>query len=1064
MFLNRLNKPKKVLLLGSGALKIGEAGEFDYSGSQAIKALKEEGVKVVLLNPNVATVQTSEGMADEIYFLPVNADTAEEIIKKEKTDGIMIAFGGQTALNAGLALYDRGALERNGVKVYGTPIEAVRNTEDRELFAKKMLEIGVKIARSKAACSPGEVRDAVKEIGLPVILRGAFALGGLGSSIVKTEEQLEKILPNLFSQVSQILVEESLEGWKEIEYEVVADAGGACITVCNMENLDPLGVHTGDSIVVAPSQTLNNAEYYMLREIALKTIRHLGIIGECNIQYALDPQSEDYRVIEVNARLSRSSALASKATGYPLAYVAAKLALGFSLTELPNEITRKTSAFFEPALDYCVVKVPRWDLEKFSGVETTIGSSMKSVGEAMGIGRDFAEALQKALRMVSIGVEGLEGDAMRSVDLREAISVANPYRIFAIANALRRGFDEKEICELSRIDRWFVSQIKRVVDLERKIEASPWPLDKEFLLELKKTGFSDAQIAGIAGKTADEVRGLRREFGVRPVRRQIDTLAAEYAAQTNYLYLSYDGTIDEAIDGKDKKVLILGSGVYRIGSSVEFDWCCVNAVQTAKELGFDVVLLNCNPETVSTDYDVCDKLIFDEISLETVLEIVEIEKPWGVIISVGGQAPNNLAMKLAKNGVKILGTQAEMIDAAEDRHKFSSLCDAAGIDQPVWMEYKGEGDLALAREKIGYPALVRPSYVLSGAAMRVVNDETQLRNFLARAALVSPDYPVVISRYETGAKEIEIDAVADDGKIAAWAISEHVENAGVHSGDATLVLPPQRLYLETVRRIKAVAKLLAEKLRISGPFNIQFLARDNHIKVIECNLRASRSLPFVSKTTKVNYVKLATKIMLGERVEPGENRALDLDYVAVKAAQFSFLRLPGADPTLGVEMASTGEAACFGDDLHEALLKSLLSTGFKIPQKGVLVAVGPDREKKDFADLVKALYDLGLDVYATPGTAKALREAGRQCKTVFKLSENKSPSTIDVIVNRDVDMVVNIPKGGNESERIDGFAIRRTAVDRGAPLITNIQLAKAIIKALECGADKRLQTKPWSAY
>lgn len=1064
MFLNRLNKPKKVLLLGSGALKIGEAGEFDYSGSQAIKALKEEGVKVVLLNPNVATVQTSEGMADEVYFLPVNAETAEEIIKKEKTDGIMIAFGGQTALNAGLALYDGGALERNGVQVYGTPIEAVRNTEDRELFAKKMREIGVKIARSKAACTASEVKAAVDEIGLPVILRGAFALGGLGSSIVKTEEQLEKILPNLFSQSSQILVEESLEGWKEIEYEVVADAGGACITVCNMENLDPLGVHTGDSIVVAPSQTLNNAEYYMLREIALKTIRHLGIIGECNIQYALDPHSEDYRVIEVNARLSRSSALASKATGYPLAYVAAKLALGFSLTELPNEITRKTSAFFEPALDYCVVKVPRWDLEKFSGVETTIGSSMKSVGEAMGIGRDFAEALQKALRMVSIGVEGLEGETMRSVDLREAISVANPYRIFAVANALRRGFAEDEICALSRIDRWFVSQIKRVVDMERKIEASAWPLEKELLLELKKTGFSDAQIAGIAGRTAEEVRGLRRELSVRPIRRQIDTLAAEYAAQTNYLYLSYDGTIDEAIDGKEKKVLILGSGVYRIGSSVEFDWCCVNAVQTAKELGYDVVLLNCNPETVSTDYDVCDKLIFDEISLETVLEIVEIEKPWGVILSVGGQVPNNLAVKLANNGVKILGTQAEMIDAAEDRHKFSSLCDAAGIDQPAWMEYKGEGDLALAREKIGYPALVRPSYVLSGAAMRVVNDETQLRNFLARAALVSPDYPVVISRYETGAKEIEIDAVADDGKIAAWAISEHVENAGVHSGDATLVLPPQRLYLETVRRIKAVAKLLAEKLRISGPFNIQFLARDNHIKVIECNLRASRSLPFVSKTTKVNYVKLATKIMLGERVEPGDNKALDLDYVAVKAAQFSFLRLPGADPTLGVEMASTGEVACFGDDLHEALLKSLISTGFKIPKIGVLVAVGPDKEKKDFADFSETLYKLGLRVYATPGTAKALREAGRECETVYKLSENKSPSTIDVIVNRGVDMVINIPKGGNESERIDGFAIRRTAVDRGASLITNIQLAKAIIKALECGAHKRLSAKPWSAY
>ncbi len=1056
---------RSVLILGSGALKIGEAGEFDYSGSQAIKALKEEGIRTVLVNPNIATIQTSEGMADEIYFLPVTPEFVEGILEKEKVDGILLAFGGQTALNCGIALWDRGILQKHRVRVLGTQVDVIRDTEDRALFNKRLAEIGVKTARSRACISMEEVWEAAQEIGFPVMLRGAFALGGLGSTIAKNGSDLAKVVDVIFSQVSQVLVEESLEGWKEIEYEVVADSFGHCITVCNMENLDPLGVHTGESIVVAPSQTLNNNEYHMLREIAIKTIRHLGIIGECNIQYALDPNSADYRVIEVNARLSRSSALASKATGYPLAYVAAKLAMGYELTQLANKITRKTKAFFEPALDYCVVKVPRWDLEKFERVERAIGSSMKSVGEVMAISRDFTSALQKALRMVGIGVEGLEGEKMAAVDLREAISIANPYRLFAIATALRKGIEIEQIFDWSKIDRWFIFQIQRIVEQEKKLEKSLWPMSRDLLLESKVMGFSDSRIACLHGRSEKDVREFRWELGIRPVRRQIDTLSAEYAAETNYLYLSYDSHEDESISSGKPRLLILGSGVYRIGSSVEFDWCCVNTIQTAQKMGYETVLINYNPETVSTDYDVCDRLIFDEVSLETVLEVYRQENPVGVMISVGGQVPNNLALKLEREGVRILGTRADMIDHAEDRHKFSSLCDSLEINQPLWTEYTGEQNLQEVGDKIGFPVLVRPSYVLSGAAMRVVYNSENLKNFLERAALVSPDYPVVISHYESGSKEIEIDAVADNGKVIVWAISEHIENAGVHSGDATLVLPPQKLYLETARRVKHTARKLAEALNITGPFNIQFLARDNQIKVIECNLRASRSFPFVSKVTKVNFVELATEIMLGKKPENIVNRNLDIDYVGVKAAQFSFRRLAGADPLLGVEMASTGEVGCFGDNLHEALLKSLISTGFQKPQKGVLLAIGTSSDKAEFIKYARLLSDMKLPLFATRGTAHALQEKGIDCQMVHKYSDKCSPSTIEIIKKREVDLVINIPQEYSIAEEIDGYHVRRQAIDHGVFLITNLQLAKAVVKALVAfQSHDDLKIKSWREY
>ncbi len=1043
-----LSRPENVLILGSGALKIGEAGEFDYSGSQAIKAIKEEGIRTVLINPNIATIQTSDGMADEIYLLPVNPEFVEEVIKKEHIDSILLSFGGQTALNCGIELQRSGILDKYGVKVLGTPVKSIMDTEDRQLFYERLNEIGVKCARSRACYSPLKVRDAAKDIGYPVMLRGAFALGGLGSAIVNSEEELDRIIDKIFSMVPQVLVEESLRGFKEIEYEVVLDSYGNGITVCNMENLDPIGVHTGESIVVAPSQTLNNHEYHMLREIALKTIKHLGIIGECNIQYALNPDSDDYRVIEVNARLSRSSALASKASGYPLAYIAAKLALGYNLTELPNRITHRTKAFFEPALDYCVVKIPRWDLEKFAKVEKTIGSSMKSVGEVMAIGRDFLEALQKALRMIGVGVEGLEGETMRLVDYKEAISNANPYRIFAIANALRNGISIEQIYEWSRIDRWFLEQINRVIYYEKLIENSR-ELSRDLLLDLKKAGFSDNQIARLSRTSPDRISGLREEYDIHPVRRQIDTLAAEYEADTNYLYLSYDSQEDEAITGDKPKVLILGSGVYRIGSSVEFDWSCVNTIERVKELGYETILINNNPETVSTDFDVCDRLVFDEISLETVMEVVRLEKPAGVIISVGGQVANNLATSLAERGVKILGT-----------HKFSLLCDSLNIEQPIWMEYTGREDIDEIIEKVGFPLLIRPSYVLSGSAMRVVRSRESLITYLERAALVSREYPVVISHYEVGAKEIEIDAVAKEGEILVWAISEHIENAGVHSGDATLVLPPQRLYLETIRRIKIISRRLARALKISGPFNIQFLAKDNNLKVIECNLRASRSMPFVSKATGVNYIKIATSVMLGDRIPPIENRALDLDYVAVKAAQFSFRRLAGADPVLGVEMASTGEVGCLGDDINEALLKSMISTGFTIPESSVLFSVGLESDKSALLEYVFMLVKEGFKIYATSGTAEYFRRYGIESETVYKLSENSSPSVVDIIKEGKVDLVVNIPSDYGFQEQMDGYVIRRAAIDYGVSLITNLQLIKALISAIVRYRHNEISLKP----
>ncbi|MFH2009056.1 MAG: carbamoyl-phosphate synthase (glutamine-hydrolyzing) large subunit [bacterium] len=1057
-----LPRPSRVLLLGSGALKIGEAGEFDYSGSQAIKALQEEGVPVVLVNPNIATIQTSEHLADEVYFLPVTPEYVEQVIEREGVDAILLSFGGQTALNCGLALADRGVLEKYGVRVLGTPIETIRDTEDRALFIARLAEIGVHTARSQACATPDEVRRAVSEIGFPTMLRGAFALGGQGSAIVATLAELEEALLTIFAQVSQVLVEESLAGWKEIEYEVVADRAGNCVTVCNMENLDPMGVHTGESIVVAPSQTLNNHEYHLLREVALKTIRHLGIVGECNIQYALDPRSDTYRVIEVNARLSRSSALASKATGYPLAYIATRLALGKTLLELPNAVTRRTKAFFEPALDYCVVKVPRWDLEKFSQVTTTIGSAMKSVGEVMAIGRDFLEALQKALRMLQVGVGGLEGETIAVESLEQAIRVPNPYRVFAIANALRQGTTVEQIHEWSRIDPWFLHQLHRVCEGEQEIQHAGWPLPRALLRRLKLAGFADCQIARLAGRTEEEVRALRHEHGLVPRRRQIDTLAAEYPAETNYLYLSYDTEQDEAITGDKPRVLVLGSGVYRIGSSVEFDWCCVNAVRACRELGYETILINHNPETVSTDFDVCDRLIFDEISLETVLEVVAQEKPIGVVVSVGGQVSNNLAIGLARAGVRILGTSAESIDRAEDRNKFSSLCDEVGIDQPRWTEYTGEQDLGEIVKTLGFPMLVRPSYVLSGAAMRVVWDQSHLENFLRRAALVSPDYPVVISRFETGSKEIEIDAVADHGELVVWAIAEHIENAGVHSGDATLVIPPQKLYLETVRQIKQAARGLARALEITGPFNIQFLAKNNRVKVIECNLRASRSAPFVSKASKTNFIHLATQIMLGRPPGPVENRTLDMDYVVVKAPQFSFSRLTGADPTLGVEMASTGEVACFGEDLHEALLKSLAATGFRRPRKGVLLSIGKDKE--GFQTAARTLHAMGLKLFGTSGTAAYFNELGLEVEPVHKLSEKQSPSVVETLRDGTVDLVINIPKEYALQESQDGYQIRRTAVDLGIPLFTNAQLSRLLIKAMASTQESELLVKPWSAY
>ncbi|MGE0622616.1 MAG: carbamoyl-phosphate synthase (glutamine-hydrolyzing) large subunit [Pseudomonadales bacterium] len=1040
-------KPNRVLVLGSGALQIGQAGEFDYSGSQAIKALKEEGICTVLLNPNIATIQTSEDLADKVYLLAVTPENVEQIIVKENIDAILLSFGGQTALNCGVALYKSGALERLHVRVLGTPVEAILDTEDRQLFKDCLEEIDVKTAVSYACNSISEARTAAEKIGLPVMLRGAFALGGKGSGIVDTPEALDDALRRAFAGgMPQVLVEECLRGWKEIEYEVVRDARDNCITVCNMENFDPLGIHTGESIVVAPSQTLDDAEYQLLRTLAIRTVRHLGIVGECNIQYALNPLSRDYRVIEVNARLSRSSALASKATGYPLAYVAAKIGLGYTLPEIPNGITRKTSAFFEPALDYLVCKVPRWDLNKFHGASVEIGSEMKSVGEVMAIGRSFPEVIQKALRMLDIGVDGLDPDAFGSdgTDYRRP----TPTRIFAIAKALEQGTTVAEIAAATGIDRWFLAALQRIVEVRQVLTSAGEPLAPELLRTAKQLGFSDKGISRLTGVETTDIREARRGHGIIPHFAQIDTMAAEFPAETNYLYATFSATVDDVAPSRNRKIMVLGSGPYRIGSSVEFDWCAVNAATAANELGYETIMVNYNPETVSTDYDVCDKLIFDEISLETVLDIYDREKPDGVVVNMGGQIPNNLALRLHQAGVKILGTHPENIDRAEDRSKFSALLDRLGIDQPAWFHVTNMDEVEETVHRLGgFPVLARPSYVLSGAAMSVAHEINELRRILERAKDVSAEYPVVVSKFETHAREIEIDAVADRGELILHAISEHVEDAGVHSGDATLVLPPQTLYIATIRRVKQIAAAVAKALDITGSFNMQFLAKHNSVKVIECNLRASRSLPFVSKVTGTNFAREAMRRMLGVAGDASAN-SLDLDYVGVKVPMFSFSRLSGADPLLGVEMSSTGEVGCIGADLYEALLQGLLATGFKFPRRGVLLSLGPLEDKYWFADEARAISEkLGLKLYATSGTAEVLAAIDVPCTVVGKGEENRQ-ELYQLFEEGSIDLVINVPKEYDQHGRPDGYRIRRMAIDSGVPLFTDRQLARTLVQAL----------------
>ena len=1066
-----INKPKKVLILGSSALKIGEAGEFDYSGSQAIKALKEEGIRTVLVNPNIATIQTSDFLADEVYFLPVTPHFVEEIIAKERPDGILLGFGGQTALNCGLRLAENGVFDRYRVRVLGTPLEAIRATEDRELFVGRLSEVGLKAPKSRAVTSVEEALEEAGRIGYPVMLRIAYALGGLGSGICNTDEEVKELAAKALRFTSQILVEEYLKGWKEVEYEVVRDIHDNCITVCNMENFDPMGIHTGESIVVAPSQTLSNAEYHMLRSVAQKAVRHIGVVGECNIQFALDPTSADYRIIEVNARLSRSSALASKATGYPLAFIACKLSLGYGLTELENSITRVTKACFEPALDYVVVKIPRWDLRKFRMVSTRIGSGMKSVGEVMAIGRSFEEALQKALRMLEIGVPGLAcNDLFKEKDLDRELSQPTDLRVFAIPPALKKGYTVDQIHELSHIDCWFLHKIANIVKIEGSLRrfAGHEP-GCELLLDAKRAGFSDLQIGMLLGRAEEDVRTRRKTLGIYPHIKQIDTLGAEYPACTNYLYLTYNGTEDDITTGKQaeneaSKVIVLGSGAYRIGSSVEFDWCCVNTVRTLKELGYDTVLINYNPETVSTDYDECDRLYFDELSFETVRDIYEKEAPEGVVVSMGGQIPNNLAMKLDKAGVKILGTSPQSIDNVEDRHKFSKLLDDLGIDQPDWNELVSMEEARLFANKVGYPVLVRPSYVLSGAAMSVASNDSELERYLGKASDASQDYTVVISKFIENAKEIEIDGVADSGELVCDAISEHVEFAGVHSGDATLVLPPQRTYLETTRRIRKITRKIISALDIRGPFNIQFVARGNDVKVIECNLRASRSFPFVSKIFKVNFIDIATRVITGRPVDRVDRSALELDYVGIKAPQFSFTRLDGADPTLGVEMASTGEVACLGDDFEEAFLKSLLSVGYRVPESSVLLSTGPIESKADFLESTRVLQGLGLKLYATGGTAAFLKNNGIDAEVLHWPLERQSPNTEEYIREGKIDLVINIPKNFQEDELTNDYIIRRSAVDFDVPLITNLQLARRFVEAIARKKPDSLHVKSWNEY
>ncbi len=1068
---------KKVLILGSGALKIGEAGEFDYSGSQALKALREEGVSTVLINPNIATVQTSEGVADQIYFLPVQPYFVERVIAKERPDGILLSFGGQTALNCGVELDRTGVLKKYGVRVLGTPVKAIMNTEDRELFVERLDEINVKTIKSEACENIQQARAAAKTLGYPVIVRAAYALGGLGSGFADNEEELNTLCEKAFSFSPQVLVEKSLKGWKEIEYEVVRDRYDNCITVCNMENFDPLGIHTGESIVIAPSQTLTNSEYHKLRALSIKIVRHIGIVGECNVQYAFDPQSEDYRVIEVNARLSRSSALASKATGYPLAFVAAKLGMGYGLFELKNSVTKTTSAFFEPALDYVVCKIPRWDLSKFRGVDKELGSSMKSVGEVMAIGRNFEEAIQKGLRMIGQGMHGfVENKELQIPDLDAALREPTDKRVFVISKAMHKGYTVDQIHDLTKIDRWFLNKLKHIIDIDEALKRRNInTLDKELLREAKVYGFTDFQIARAVGLEGEEqnmhkamliVRRLRKGFGIVPVVKQIDTLAAEYPAQTNYLYVTYAGVASDVSFSNDRNsVIVLGSGAYRIGSSVEFDWCGVQALNTIRKQGYRSIMINYNPETVSTDYDMCDRLYFDELTFERVMDIIDAETPHGVIVSTGGQIPNNLAMYLDEQNVPILGTAAKDIDNAEDRAKFSSMLTENGINQPEWSALTSMDDIDKFVDRVGFPVLVRPSYVLSGAAMNICSNKDELTRFLQLAANVSEDHPVVVSKFIEHAKEIEMDAVAQNGEIMAYAISEHIEFAGVHSGDATIQFPPQKLYVETVRRIKRISRQIAKQLHINGPFNIQYMARDNDILVIECNLRASRSFPFVSKVLKLNFIDLATKIMLGVPVEKPNKNLFDLDYVGIKASQFSFNRLQKADPVLGVDMSSTGEVGCLGDDSSTALLKSMLSVGQRIPKKTVLLSTGGAKQKAEMLDAAKILLQHGYELYATGGTSKYLTENGIENTLVYWPSdEGKAPQALDLLHEKKIDMVVNIPKDLTPRELTNGYKIRRAAIDLNVPLITNSRLASAFITAFCNVSMDDIDIKAWGEY
>ncbi len=1063
--MHKRGKPKKVLILGSGALQIGQAGEFDYSGSQAIKALKEDGIFTVLINPNIATIQTSENFADKVYFLPIKTEFVEKIILKDQPDSILLQFGGQTALNVGVDLYDKGILEKYNAKVLGTPVEAIKDTEDRLLFADRVREVDLKVALSKTAQSVDEAIAAAEEIGFPVMVRIAYALGGLGSGIVNTKEELIEKARRAFAFTGQILIEESLYGWKEVEYEIVRDRFNNCITVCSMENIDPMGIHTGDSVVIAPVQTLSARENFKLRSIGIKLIRHLGVIGECNIQYALDPNSDDYRIIEVNARLSRSSALASKATGYPLAFIATKLALGYALNEVENIITQQTSACFEPALDYVALKFPRWDLQKFKLVHNELGSEMKSVGEVMSLGRTFEEVLQKAIRMLDLGYPGFTGHSLEFEDLDNELAHPSDKRILAVSAALKKGYSIDKIHSLTKINRWFLYKMQNIIEMETRLSGkNPADIDETLMREAKMNGFSDQQIAQLINDEEQKVREKRKKLGVVPAVKQIDTLAAEYPAQTNYLYTTYHGREDDIETGEPNQIIVLGSGAYRIGSSVEFDWCCVNAVLALNKSGKRTIMINYNPETVSTDYDICDKLYFEQLTFERVMDIYERENAEGIIVSMGGQIPNNLAMKLHRAGVKILGTSPVQIDNAENRHKFSQILDDIDVDQPEWNELTDLEDAKKFAQKVEYPVLIRPSYVLSGAAMSIVLNDEELAIYLKKAADISKEHPVVISKFITDAREIEVDAVADDGDLFCYAIAEHVENAGVHSGDATIVLPPQRTYLETMRRVKNITKKIAKSLQITGPFNIQFIAKDNDVKVIECNLRASRSFPFVSKTLKINFIEIATKLMLGEKVPKIDKSSFDLDYVGIKASQFSFTRLKGSDPVTGVEMSSTGEVACLGDDFNEAFLKSLLSTGHKFPRKAALLSTGTLKNKAELLEDLLSLRKMGLKFYGTKGTADFYKENGIDVEVLYRPFDNAEPGILTYLSEGKIDLVINIPKSAEKVELDSDYIIRRKAVDLNIPLFTNIQFIKRFIKSIEHYSLDSLPVKSWDEY